>query len=149
MLEKLVAKDTTITHAEVPAALIMVPPGSPTGQKRKSLANPVSPDEDHDGERKKPKRRDTNVHPRLQKHFPDNVLRVAKGVSLTQICKFCNTSVRQICRNDKRCVLAMLGMCKNSRCTRDHTPATDAEATRIEALLEKAIKTPGDIKVEG
>ena len=49
MLEKLVAKDTTITHAEVPAALIMVPPGSPTGQKRKSLANPVSPDEDHDG----------------------------------------------------------------------------------------------------
>ena len=149
MLEKMVAKDTTITHAEVPAALVVTTPLTPTKPKRDRDFTPVTPDDDDGSERRKARKRETKVHPLLQKHFPDNVLRKAPGVSLKQICKFCNTLVLQVCRDDKRCVLAMLSMCKNSWCTRDHTPATDAEAKHIKALLEKAIKNPGDIKVEG
>ena len=148
MLEKIVSKDMTISHAEVPAALVAQTPSTPTKTKRDRDLNPIMPEPDEDRKRKKPPDSDT-IHPLLKRHFVDNVLRTAPRASLTQICTFCNTSVRHLCRDNKRCVLAMLGMCKNKRCTRDHSPATDAEAKNIETLLDKAIKNPGDIVQQG
>ena len=56
MMEKLVSKDTTITHVEVPAVLIVVAPGSPTKPKRDRPSNPVTPEADDGSARKKPKR---------------------------------------------------------------------------------------------
>ena len=148
MLEKIVAKDTTISYAEVPAALVTPTPSTPTKTKRERDLNPITPELDKVRKRKKPLDSD-RIHPLLKRHFVDNVLRAVPRASLTQICTFCNTSVRHLCRDNKRCVLAMLGMCKNKRCTRDHSPALDDEAKNIKTLLDKAIKNPGDIITQG
>ena len=124
MLEKLVAKDTTITHAEVPAALTEPPPAG----KRKPEDEPkvVTPDKDTSQTKKKQKL--SNVHLLLRQHIHDNVLRVAKGVSLSKLCKYSNTNVQSQCRDSNRCVLYMLGMCGNPKCSRQHAVATDEEA---------------------
>lgn len=134
MKDKLVAKDMAISHAEVPSQLLP--------QKRKREGEiPAEGDK-----RGRAKESEPAVHPLIKAKFVDNVLRLAPGASLSEICKFSNTSVPILCRDTNRCILYMMGMCKSRTCQRRHQMASDTEANHVVQLLEKAIQDPTSIK---
>ena len=148
MLRKIVAKESPIVHAEVPAMLLSDPPATSTKRKEPSPDSDttpglVTPD------RGPPKRVKIELHPLIKSKIVDNIGRANRTASLTQICKFCDTDVRQLCRETNRCVLYMVGMCKKKGCTRKHAKASDAEAAHIVLLLDKAVQNPTEIPTEG
>ena len=63
-------------------------------------------------ERETTKRAKMDLHPLIKTKIVDTIGRVNHTVLLTQICKFCNTDVRQLCCETNRCVFYMVGMCK-------------------------------------
>eukprot|EP00957_Ditylum_brightwellii_P115078 8776720-Ditylum_brightwellii.AAC.2 len=131
MLEMLLAKNTTIYHAEVPTALIH--------QEQEKHTTELHPGNPQEGSNKK-RKATGKVHPELKKKCADGLLKVAKGVSLSAICKFCNISVAMLCANKQCCVLLMVGMCKKAEYNQAHTITMAQEVAHILELLDKAIK---------
>eukprot|EP00957_Ditylum_brightwellii_P034561 2620398-Ditylum_brightwellii.AAC.1 len=137
MSDMVAAKQTNITHAEVPDALF------PTAQSEKQR------DTKHKWEEElashPPQRQTTSntkrvtVHPLLQSNIIDGIWRTAPGASLKDIARHSNVQVAQLTKTDN-CVHGYLNKCSFSWCNRKHVAATDAEAKRICSMLEKTIK---------
>ena len=150
MMDKITAKESNITHAEVPAAFL-TPPS--TKRKFDDMASPPTYPQTP------PRRpllftpavtpsppRTTRVHPLLRAKIVDNVIRKNPTMSLTRIAKFCNTSLNNLAKDTSKCVLGFLGTCTSKYCRRRHMVATDAEADHMVMQLEKAITDPEALK---
>ena len=151
MMDKITAKESNITHAEVPVAFI-----TPLAPKRKiqDISGP------YDTPRTPPRRplnftpapvtpspdRPTRVHPVLREKLVNNVLRKNPTLSLTKIAKFCNTTLNTLSKDPTKCVLGFLGTCTSKFCRRRHMVATDNEADHMVMQLEKAIMDPEGLK---
>jgi hypothetical protein len=150
MMDKITAKESVITHAEVPAAFLtpksskrkseeITNPKDPTTPPRKQLnftPPPVTPSPD----------RPTRVHPVLREKLVNNVIRKNPHMSLTKIAKYCNTTLSALCKDTSKCVVGFLGMCNSRYCRRRHMVASDAEADHMIMQLEKAISDPEGLK---
>ena len=152
MMDRVTANDGSISHAEVPAALINTgvskkrkideiggaPPGTPprSTPNRDSLIPPVTPSPE----------RLTRVHPLLREKVVNNVMRLNPSASLRKICTYSNTDLAKLSKDPSKCALGMLGICRSRFCKRRHIVANDAKANHIVMLLEKAIKNPEGLK---
>ena len=148
MMDKITAKDCSITHAEVPSAFF-----TPTDTKKRKIGDveqPATPTRDRYNPAVPPvtpsPERQTRVHPLLREKLLNNVMRVNPNMPIRKICTFCNTDLAKLSKDPSKCVLGMLGMCKSRFCRRRHLVASDAEAKHIVDLLEKAINDPEKLK---
>ena len=150
MMDKIMAKESSISHAEVPAAFMTITP-----TKRKTGDSPHTPNTP-------PPRRQplnftpapvtpspdipTRVHPILREKIVNNVLRKNPTLSLTKIAKYCNTILGNLSKDTSKCVLGFLGTCNSRFCRRRHMVASDSEADHMIMQLEKAITDPEGLK---
>jgi hypothetical protein len=148
MMDKITAKDCNITHAEVPAAFItssdskkrkigdVDTPTTPTRERPNPYGPPVTPSPE----------RPTRVHPLLREKVINNILRTNPNIPIRKICTYCSTDISKLSKDPSKCVLGMLGICRNRFCKRRHLVANDMEAKHIIQLLEKAINDPEKMK---
>jgi hypothetical protein len=149
MADKVTAKDSNITHAEVPAAFLIdddkrkrkredAPAEdnrTPVTPKGNDQGNPVTPSPD----------RKVRVHPLIKEKIIDNVVKQNPNTPIRKICRFANTELSKLSKDPSKCVLGMLGSCRSRFCRRKHVAATDEEAKHMVMLLEKAILNPDQI----
>ena len=110
MMDRVTAKDGSISHAEVPAALIRTgetkkrkqdniegaPPSTPTRNPRDiPLPPPVTPSPE----------RLTRVHPLLREKVINNVMRLNPSASLRKICTYSNTDLAKLSKDPSKCAL--------------------------------------------
>ena len=120
MMDKIMVKESSITHAEVPAAFITITPAKRKVGEITHMPNittpprhplnftPVTPSLD----------RPTRVHPILREKIVNNVLCKNPSLSLTKIAKFCNTTLNNLSKDTSKCVLGFLGTCNSRFCRR-------------------------------
>jgi hypothetical protein len=146
----LVAKNTNIYHAEIPAALI---PKDKTNNKK-------CPGGDCPGEDRALGRGDekgalfllynpsNNVHPKIKAKFIDGLLKQVSNITLSNIYTFCNTTVTALLPDDKHCALYMMGMCHCKKCDHKHKSDSDTKAEHTLTFLKKTMKNPESLKAD-
>eukprot|EP00957_Ditylum_brightwellii_P038800 2932528-Ditylum_brightwellii.AAC.1 len=106
MLCMLMTKNTNIYHTEVPTALIP-----------KEKNNKKHPTGDCNGGWSDDKcirfmfyNPNNNIHPKIKAKFVNRFLKQVSDVPLSNICKFCNTTVAALPPYKNCCALYMMGM---------------------------------------
>jgi hypothetical protein len=145
MHTSLTQKSGIIMHAELPLELAEEPkkPNAKTPPKRQLEGDPKK----SDPPAKKPKPNPNTWHPKLKAALSEP-LRIANKPTFTSILRYCDEDSTEIyAKNGRKCAPnAFFGTCYGGdACPRDHSMATDAEATKIIKMCDKFIKNPSEI----
>eukprot|EP00957_Ditylum_brightwellii_P196614 14980168-Ditylum_brightwellii.AAC.1 len=103
MQQMLVAKNTNIYHADVPAALV---PKEKYNKKKCSGEDCPGGDWELGGGDEKHTHflscnPNNNIHPNIKTSFVNNLLKQVPNVTLSNMCKYCNTTVMTLFPDDK------------------------------------------------
>jgi hypothetical protein len=145
MHTSLTQKSGIIMHAELPLELAEEPKkqNAKTSPKRQVEGDPKK----SDPPAKKPKPNPNTWHPKLKAAFTEP-LRIANKPTFTSILRYCDEDSTEIyAKNARKCAPnAFFGTCYGGdACPRDHSMATDAEATKIIKMCDKFIKNPSEL----